>query len=159
MKKLLLCIALTIFGLINVNSQEQVIKANPIGLAFGVANVGYEFSTNESQTLTIAGVYYNISDVTGFGGGLEYRFYFAKPALKGWHAGPSVAYLSLEDDYDNSAGFFTIGGEIGHQWIFGEHFALDVFAGLVYITGNSDDLAVSIDSVAPSLGVSIGYAW
>ncbi len=142
------------------NAQEQAIKANPIGLAFGVANAGYEFSTNEKQTLTVSGLYYNISDVSGFGAGVEYRFYFSSgEALRGWHAGPSVGYFSLEDDFNNSAGFLSLGGEVGHQWIFGEHFALDVFAGLGFVSGSSDDLSVSVSSTAVALGVSIGYAW
>ena len=160
MKKLFLLAGIAILSLANLNAQEQAIKANPIGLAFGIANVGYEFSTNDNQTLTIAGLYYNISDVSGLGAGLEYRFYFASDeALRGWHAGPSVGYFSLEDDFNNSAGFFSLGGEIGHQWIFGEHFALDVFAGLGYVAGSSDDLAVTINSASVSLGVALGYAW
>lgn len=160
MKKLFLCSIIAVFGMSTINAQEQAIKVNPVGLAFGVANAGYEFSTNDSQTLTIAGLYYNISDVSGFGAGAEYRFYFSSgEALRGWHAGPSVGYFSLEDDFNNSAGFFTIGGEIGHQWILGEHFVIDTFAGLGYIAGNSDDLAVSLSSAAISLGVSLGYAW
>ncbi len=105
-------------------------------------------------------MYYNISDVSGFGAGAEYRFYFSSgEALRGWHAGPSAGYFSLEDDFNNSAGFFSIGGEVAHQWIFGEHFALDLFAGLGYVTGKSDNLAVSISSTAVSLGLSLGYAW
>ncbi|MEZ4797312.1 MAG: DUF3575 domain-containing protein [Flavobacteriaceae bacterium] len=159
MKKLLFVAAIVAFTL-STNAQEQAIKANPIGLAFGVANAGFEFSTSDAQTLTVSGLYYNISDVSGFGAGAEYRFYFSSDeALRGWHAGPSVGYFSLEDDFDNSAGFFSIGGEAGHQWIFGEHFLLDVFAGLGFVTGSSDDLAVSVNSAAVSIGVSIGYAW
>jgi hypothetical protein len=160
MKKLFLCVAIATFAMSNLTAQEQAIKVNPLGLAFGIANAGYEFSTNETQTLTIAGLYYNISDLSGLGAGLEYRFYFSSgEALRGWHAGPSVGYFSLEDNVNNSAGFFSIGGEAGHQWIFGEHFALDVFAGLGYVAGNSDDLAVSLNAAAVSLGVSLGYAW
>ncbi len=153
-------LAIALLSLTFSNAQEQAVKANPIGLAFGVANAGYEFATNETQTLTISGLYYNISDASGFGVGAEYRFYFSSDeALRGWHAGPSVGYVSLEDDFNNSASFFALGGEVGHQWIFGEHFLLDVFAGLGYVAGDSDDLAVTVDAVAVSLGVAIGYAW
>lgn len=159
MKKLIFVIA-AFLTLTIANAQENAIKVNPLGLVFGVANAGYEFSVNDTQSLTISGLYYNISDVTGFGAGAEYRFYFSSgEALRGWHAGPSVGYFSLSDDYDNSASFFSIGGEAGHQWIFGEHFALDVFAGLGYITGSSDDLSVSVSSTAVSIGVALGYAW
>lgn len=159
MKKLIL-VVLTLFAISSTYAQDNAIKANPIGLAFGVANAGYEFAVNDTQSATISGLYYNISDVTGFGAGAEYRFYFSSgEALRGWHAGPSIGYFSLSDDFDNSAGFFSIGGEAGHQWIFGEHFALDVFAGLGFVTGSSDDLAVTVNSTAVALGVSIGYAW
>ena len=160
MKKLFLCAVLALFALTNVNSQDYAIKANPLGLAFGIANVGFEFSTNESQTLTVSGLYYNISDVTGLGAGAEYRFYFSKQdAFRGWHAGPSVGYFSLEDDFNNSAGFFSIGGEVGYQWIIRDHFLIDLFGGLGFVTGSSDDLAVSINSVATTIGFSLGYAW
>ncbi|WP_396601397.1 DUF3575 domain-containing protein [Algibacter sp. R77976] len=160
MKKLLLCIAIAVLGFTNVNAQDQAIKANPIGLAFGVANAGYEFTVNDNQTATISGLYYNISDISGFGAGAEYRFYFSSgEALRGWHAGPSVGYFSLKDDLDTSAGFFSIGGEIGHQWILGEHFVIDTFAGLGYVAGNSDDFNVSLSTTTISLGVSLGYAW
>ncbi len=151
-----LCIGL--FG--TVKAQEQAIKANPIGLAFGVANVGYEFATNDAQTLTISGLYYNVSDISGFGIGGEYRFYFSSDqALRGWHAGPTAGYFGLSDDFDNSSGFFSIGGEAGHQWIFGEHFLVDVFAGLSFVSGSSDNFEVSVNSVTVGLGVSLGYAW
>ncbi|MGB5419802.1 DUF3575 domain-containing protein [Algibacter sp.] len=160
MKKLFLCAVIAVFGLTSVNAQDQAIKANPIGLAFGVANAGYEFATNDSQTLTVSGLYYNISDISGFGAGAEYRFYFSSDeALNGWHAGPSVGYFALKDDFDTSAGFFSIGGEVGHQWIIGEHFLVDVFAGLSYIAGNSDDFNVTLSTTSVALGVSLGYAW
>lgn len=139
-------------------SQNNAIKVNPLGLAFGVANAGYEFSTSENQTATISGLYYNVSDISGFGVGAEYRFYFSsKEAFKGWHAGPSIGYLSLEDDSNTSASVFSLGGEIGHQWVFGSGFLIDVFAGVGYVTGG-DDLS-GLNSTAIGLGFSLGYAW
>jgi len=157
MKKLLLACA-AVFTFTFVSAQEQAIKANPIGLAFGIANAGYEFSIKETQTLTVSGLYYNVSSISGFGAGAEYRFYFSSDeALRGWHAGPSVSYFSLSDDFSNSAGFFTIGGEAGHQWIFGEHFLVDTFVSLGFVSGSSDSFTVN--STAVGLGVSLGYAW
>ena len=159
MKKVCLLI-ITIFTISVVSAQEQAVKANPIGLAFGVANAGYEFSVRDAQTLTLSALYYNISDISGFGVGAEYRFYFSRnEVLRGWHAGPSVGYFSLSDDFDNSAGFFTIAGEIGHQWILKEHFLIDTFAAVGLISGSSDDLTTSVDSTAITIGVSLGYAW
>ena len=139
-------------------SQDKAIKANPLGLAFGIANAGYEFTTKDNQTATISGIYYGVSGIKGFGAGAEYRFYFSTgEALKGWHAGPSLGYLSLEDDFNNSASVFTLGGEAGHQWVFDSGFLIDVFAGVGYVTGG-DDLS-GLNSTAIGLGFSLGYAW
>ena len=139
------------------NAQNNVIKANPLGLAFGIANAGYEFTTTGSQTATISGIYFDVLGINGGGIGAEYRFYFDGEAIKGWHAGPSLGYLSLSDDFNSSASVFSFGAEIGHQWIFGESFALDIFAGYGAVTGG-DDLS-GLSSSASSIGLAIGYAW
>lgn len=144
-------LALTAFG------QSSAIKVNPVGLAFGVANAGYEFSTSDSQSATISGLYYDVSGISGFGVGAEYRFYFGGEALKGWHAGPSLGYLSLEDDFNTSASVFSFGGEVGHQWVWNSGFLVDVFAGLGFATGG--DNLNGLDSTTIGIGVSLGYAW
>ena len=144
-------LALTAFG------QSSAVKVNPVGLAFGVANAGYEFSTSDSQSATISGLYYDVSGISGFGVGAEYRFYFGGEALKGWHAGPSIGYLSLEDDFNTSASVFSFGGEVGHQWVWNSGFLVDVFAGLGFATGG--DSLNGLDSTTICIGVSLGYAW
>jgi len=144
-------LALTAFG------QSSAVKVNPVGLAFGVANAGYEFSTSDSQSATISGLYYDVSGISGFGVGAEYRFYFGGEALKGWHAGPSLGYLSLEDDFNTSASVFSFGGEVGHQWVWNSGFLVDVFAGLGFATGG--DNLNGLDSTTIGIGVSLGYAW
>ncbi len=138
------------------NAQENVIKVNPIGLAFGAANAGYEFTTADSQTATISGLYFSVDDISGGGLGAEYRFYFTGEAVNGWHAGPSLGYFSLSDD-NESASIFSIGAETGRQWIIGEHFALDLFAGYGFLIG-ADNLS-GLSASAASFGISIGYAW
>lgn len=144
-------LALTAFG------QSSAVKVNPVGLAFGVANAGYEFSTSDSQSATISGLYYDVSGISGFGVGAEYRFYFGGEALKGWHAGPSLGYLSLEDDFNTSASVFSFGGEVGHQWVWNSGFLVDVFAGLGFATGG--DSLNGLDSTTIGIGISLGYAW
>ncbi|MBT3546484.1 MAG: DUF3575 domain-containing protein [Flavobacterium sp.] len=139
------------------SSQSSAIKANPLGLAFGIANVGYEFSTTDSQSMTISGLYFDILDIKGVGAGLEYRFYFDKEAITGWHAGPSIGYFKLEDIFDVSASVFSIGAEIGHQWVFGEHFLLDIFGGYGFNSGG-DDLS-GFNTTTGTAGLSLGYAW
>ena len=158
MKKLfLVVVAVLTFSF--SNAQEQAIKANPIGLAFGIANAGYEFSVNDTQTVTISALYYDVSDVSGFGAGAEYRFYFVDEALRGWHAGPAVGFFSLEGSgllSDTTSTIFTIGGEAGHQWILGEHFVIDTFVGIGFASGGGD---LNVSGTAIGIGVSLGYAW
>lgn len=156
MKKLFFAI-IAVCAINFTQAQENVVKANPIGLAFGIANVGYEFAVNDGQSISVAGLYYNRSSIKGLGAGVEYRFYFDGEVIRGWHAGPSVGYFSLEDDFNNSGSIFNVGGEVGHQWIFGKHFAVDVFAGLSYAVSNTNNLDVNSTNIG--LGASIGYAW
>ena len=156
MKKLLV-LSVLCFTFHMASGQTNAVKANPIGLAFGIANAGYEFTTTDSQSLTISGLYFNISDITGIGAGAAYRYYFDEEAITGWHAGPSVGFFSLEDDFNTTATVFSFGGEVGHQWVFDSGFLVDVFGGLAYAAGG-DDLS-GFDAAAISLGVSIGYAW
>ncbi len=157
MKKLFLVVAVFAFSF--SNAQESAVKVNPIGLAFGIANAGYEFSINDTQTVTISALYYDVSGVSGFGVGGEYRFYFSDEALRGWHAGPTAGFFSLEGSglfSDTTATIFTIGGEVGHQWIIGEHFLVDTFLGIGFVSGGGD---LSVDGTVIGLGVSFGYAW
>jgi hypothetical protein len=114
MKKIL-AFTIILFSFSLSNAQSKIIKVNPLGLAFGIANAGFEFKTAENQSLAVSGISYNISEITGLGAGAEYRFYISGEALKGWHAGPSISFFSLEDDANNSATVFSIGLETGHQ--------------------------------------------
>jgi len=156
MKKILfLVVALAITNV--ASAQENVIKVNPLGLAFGITNAGYEFATNDTQSLTVSGVYFNVSDITGVGAGLEYRFYFKGEAIQGWHAGPVVGYMSLKDSFSNSASIFTVGGEVGHQWVLNGGFAIDVFGGYAAFIGG--DNLTGLSGGGATFGVAIGYAW
>lgn len=138
------------------NAQKHIIKANPMGLASGFANIGYEFVASDSETGTIAGVYFNKNKISGSGLGIEYRFYFSSEAAKGLHGGPSVGILSLSYE-NNSELVFSIGAETGYQWIIGKHFALDVFGAYGFLVGT--DKLNGLDKSVASFGISIGYAW
>lgn len=156
MKKVFL-IALALCSFSAINAQSNVFKVNPIGLAFGVANAGFEFKTKEDQSTMISAIYYNVSDISGVGIGAEHRFYFDGEALKGWHAGPSIGYLNLKDDFDDNANAFSIGAEAGHQWVFDSGFAIDAFAGLGFVVGGGD--LSGFNSTSIGIGVALGYAW
>ena len=155
MKKLLVTIVIVLFAVVGMNSQTKAVKVNPVGIVFGIGNAGFEFATNDAQSLTISALYMKIQDISGIGAGLEYRFYFEE-SIEKWYAAPVAAYLSLKSG-DESAGIFTAGAIIGHQWIFGEHFLLDLNAGYGAYFGGDNLEGLSGGGI--SLGLSIGYAW
>ena len=158
MKKLLFIVGVSMLLANTSNAQENAVKVNPIGLVFGIANAGYEFEVNDSQTVTVSGIYYGLTGISGFGIGGEYRFYLTDDSFRGWHAGPAVGYLGLSEKItDSSSGFFSIGGEGGHQWIVGENIVLDAFIGISVLTGSGN--FSTLNTVSPTLGFSVGYAW
>ena len=136
-----------------MNAQTTIIKANPLGLAFGIANFGVEFTGKRNQSTTISALYYSKSNTEGFGIGLEQRFYFSSNKLKGFHTGPSVGYLKLSDNYNDAFDVFSVGAEIGHQWFLNENFTIDIFSGVGFLIDNVE-LNFSF-----GLGLSLGYAF
>jgi len=156
MKKLFFTAIIAVFTMTSLSAQTQAVKINPIGAAFGLGNLGYEFSTNDSQSLTVSALYFKVGDFSGLGAGLEYKFYFEGEAITGWYAAPVGGFLSIKSN-NEKASIFTAGGEAGHQWVFGEHFALDVNAGYSAFFGG-DNLS-GFNGGGFTLGVAIGYAW
>jgi len=152
MKKITLLIFLYTLC-IQINAQSKIIKANPLGLVFGIANLGVEFSGKKNQSTSIYALYYSRSDTKGFGIGLEQRFYFNSTQLKGFHAGPSIGYLKLNDNYNEDFNVFSLGAEIGHQWFLNKSFTIDVFSGVGFLIENIGM------NLSVGLGVSLGYAW
>ncbi|MFD0991761.1 DUF3575 domain-containing protein [Tenacibaculum geojense] len=177
MKKLLLSIAMVAVGF-TANAQKNVVKANPLGLAIGVAELSYERAVSEKQSFEL-GIAYSSFDVTGDGGdkvetssiGAEgkYKFYFSsdKDAPRGWYAAPFVSYSTSSVDNDGTKGdinAFAGGALAGYQWVFGggdSGFALDLNFGAQYmsVSTSGNISSVSIDGFLPRLGVSLGYAW
>lgn len=154
MKKLLL--TLLIFLSFTIQSQTKIIKANPLGLAFNMANLGFEFSNKHNQSTTFSALYYTESNTEGFGVGVEKRFYFkSNKVLKGFHAGPNFGFLSVTNNNDVNFEIFSAGGEFGYQWFIGKHFALDLFSGVNFLTGSS----YFKETIAFGIGFSLGFAW
>lgn len=149
---------LLILFLIAINSQSQtkIIKANPLGLAFNIANIGYEFANKNNQSSTFSALYYSASDLEGFGIGIEKRFYFqTKESLKGFHAGPNFGYLNLNNKNDIHTDVFSAGVDFGYQWFLGKHFALDLFSNANFLTGSF----YFKETILLGVGFSIGFAW
>lgn len=84
---------------IGISAQTKIIKANPMDLGFGIANIGIGFSERKNQSTTFSALSYSKSNVSGFGIGLEKRFYcHTNKPLQGFHTGPNVGYLNLSND-------------------------------------------------------------
>lgn len=152
MKRIIFLLILTSICL-KANAQNQIIKANPLGLVFGIANLGIEFSGKTNKSTTVSALYYAKSDTKGFGIGIEQRFYFnANKSLKGFHAGPNAGYLRLSDNYNDNFNVFSIGAEIGYQWFLNKNFTVDLFSGANFLFNSNLQLSLGV-------GLSLGYAW
>lgn len=177
MRKVLFVVIMALISL-GVNAQENVIKVNPLGLAFGAAELGYERVLNESSSIELSLAYSSsdatfssgeVEKATGFGAEVKYKLYFssANDAPKGWYAAPVATYASASaNSFDESGkvSIFAVGAVAGHQWIFGGRnsgFALDLNLGFQYISASTSGSisGVSIDGIIPKLGLALGYAW
>lgn len=170
MKKqlLLLAVGVMIFSasVAQDGAKPNIIKTNPIGLAFGSFNVTYEHALNQATSFQIGGNFFSKifgTEVSGFGVEAGYRFYItnsAKPAPEGFYVGPRVSYNSFtEKATDSKASTIGIGALIGYQWITKVGVTIDLGAGPTYLiaTGSSDDTSTSFDGFVPNLTFAIGY--
>jgi hypothetical protein len=160
MKKILLTL-ITIFA-INAATSAQIIKVAPISLAFGVINAGYEHQLGEKSSLYPSAYVYSRSSVSGFGLGLQYRKYLSasKDFPAGFFVAPEAQYGSFKQkDLNNfSYSAFSIGAQIGYQWLLGDSFTLEASVGPAYwIAGGSSVGTVTYDGVLPSIGFNLGY--
>ncbi len=161
MKKVFLISILLSFTF--VEAQTNIVKVNPLGLAFGIANAGYEFTIADKQSITISGAYFkesgnqDVANVDGYGANVLYNFYFSadKVAPKGFHIAPGIGVFFLSNSTDNLS-VLSLNATAGHQWILWEHFAIDVFAQYSYLTKTS---LSGVNSSNIGLGLSLGYAW
>lgn len=150
-----------------LSAQDQIIKTNPLGLAFGNFNAVYEKALNESSSVSVGASYlYSFlgTDVSGFGVNGEYRFYITnqtKPAPEGFYAGPSIGFRSFsESDTDASLSVLGIGGTIGYQWIWKSNVTLELGAGPQYsIIVAEGDTSEDFSGFLPRLVFAVGYAF
>lgn len=179
MKKLLFVAVLLVFGISKMNAQENVVKANPLGLLFGSAQLSYEKALNEKSALELSVAYTSLKatfsgstseeSISGVGAELKYKLYFSSSndAPRGWYAAPLANYNSITGKSGGSKGTISAvgGGAVaGYQWVFGggdTGFALDLNLGAQYLSVSTDGdiTSTNIDGVLPRLGLSIGYAF
>lgn len=167
MRKILLT-AVTVFAFTAMASaQSQVIKTNPLALAFGNLNVTYETVLTSSSSLNLSANYqYRLLgvDVNAFGVGVGWRYFFThakKPVPAGFYLQPQAAVIfGNVGEYNYTT--IGLGAEVGYQWIWDSGFVLDLGIGPMYriLSGDEDEIGFSGGSgVWPSATLAIGYAF
>lgn len=151
-----------------VNAQDsdltQAIKFRPTALIFGEIQLGYEFKISESSTIEIDGLYVSSkldqNEYTGFGGALQYRYYFKKTPLKGWFVGPTGLYSTSKTSNDLKFSRTVVGLAIGYQWQLNP-IVIDLFTGPGYysFTADDPDVSIAISGFGPLVGFSVGVAF
>lgn len=162
MKKILLTL-ITIIA-VNATVSAQIIKVAPIALAFGVINAGYEMKLGEKSSIYPTASFYTSSGTTGFGLGLQYRKYLSsnKDFPTGFFVAPELQYANLSakssglSDYTYSA--FSVGAQIGYQWLLGDNFTIEASIGPAYwISSTQAGYDVVYNGIRPSIGLNLGY--
>ena len=160
MKKIVLTL-ITIFA-INAVVSAQIIKVSPVSLAFGIINAGYEKQLGDKSSIYPSASFYSRTGVSGFGLGLQYRKYLSasKDFPAGFFVAPEVQYGSFKqkDFGDFSYSAFSLGGQIGYQWLLGDSFTIEASVGPTYwIAGSKGTGTVTYDGILPSIGFNLGY--
>lgn len=156
-------IAFVAFGL-SASAQSQVIKANPIGLAFGAFNACYEKVLTDKSSFLVSGNFFSGGigdvDVTVFGLGVGYRMYITKKeAPRGFYAMPNIGFGSGSEGLtDVSYLQLGIGVDLGYQWIWDSGFTLDLGIGPNYRVVLGDEATLG-NGIGPSAVAAIGYAF
>ena len=160
--KKLFILSITLFTLSFAKAQSNVIKANPIGFVYGIANVSYERAFADKQSIMLSGSYFksdevqDVSAVTAIGANITYNYYLLSDnASKGLYIGPGVGMFSISDTATKKS-VLTVTGKVGYQWILWDHFAIDIYGQYVYLT---KDTFPGLERSIISPGLSIGYAW
>lgn len=167
-KLLLMAVGVMIFSasVAQDGGKPNIIKTNPIGLAFGSFNVTYEHALGQSSSFQVGGNFFSKifgTEVSGFGIEAGYRYYITnanKPAPEGFYVGPRVGYNSFtEKSTDAKASTIGIGALIGYQWITKVGVTIDLGAGPTYLiaTGSDDATTTTFDGFVPNLTFAIGF--
>ncbi|MEO2068670.1 MAG: hypothetical protein ABGX27_04075 [Desulfurobacteriaceae bacterium] len=164
---------------VNENTKyKYAVGVNPLGLAFGIANVDVEFyryTLGEGVYPTVGGEFYAYSsggwDVVGLGVHVGIKKYFneeGKPEgfyVRGFGA---ISYLGADYNYAGISGSssviaLSIGGNAGYKWLFGKEkrFFVAPEIGLQIIINGSIEIdgekLNEFSGLVPSGGFSVGY--
>lgn len=142
----------------------NVIKLNPISLAFGNFNMSYQRALGKSHAIQIgANYWYKILgvEVNGFGIRGAYQFFLTgrtKYAPEGFYIGPQVSYNTLDvTEEDNKVSAFGIGVMLGYQWVWKSGLCLDLGIGPMYQFASETATDNSVEGFLPNVTIALGY--
>ena len=173
MKKIILLSTFIIGLSISCFAQDEaeenlpnIIKLNPISLAFGNINLIYQRALGKSSAVQIGGNYWYRflgTEVTGFGIRGGYQFFVTgrtKTAPEGFYVGPHLSYNSLkerETDVQNSVNTFGVGLMLGYQWVWKSGLSLDLGIGPMYTFAQEENTETSFEGFLPNIMIGLGY--
>jgi hypothetical protein len=142
----------------------NVIKVNPIGLAFGNINMSYQRALGSAHAVQIgANYWYKVfgSEVSGLGLRAGYQFFLTsrtKSAPEGFYIGPQVSYNSFtEKETDISVSAFGIGAMLGYQWVWNSGLCLDLGIGPIYQFASESETNESYEGFLPNVTIALGF--
>jgi len=142
----------------------NVIKLNPIALAFGNFNLSYQRGLSNSSAIQIgANYWYKILgiEVTGIGVRAGYQFFVTnkvKSAPEGLYIGPQISYNNLTDKATKeTANAVGVGALIGYQWLWKSGVTLDLGAGPIYQFATESSSNTDFEGFLPNITIAIGY--
>jgi hypothetical protein len=142
----------------------NVIKVNPIALAFGNFNMSYQRALGKAHAVQIgANYWYRIfgTDVSGIGVRAGYQFFLTtrtKDAPEGFYIGPQVSFNSItEKETDTSVTAFGVGAMLGYQWVWKSGLCLDLGAGPIYQFASESETTTSYQGFLPNVTIALGF--
>jgi len=142
----------------------NVLKINPISLAFGNFNLSYQRALNNASAIQVgANYWYRLfgTDVSGFGIRGGYQFFItnrAKAAPEGFYIGPQLSFNGFSvSETDESVTSVGIGLLLGYQWVWDSGVTLDLGAGPIYQFANDENTDESFDGFLPNITIAVGY--
>ncbi len=160
---------------------QRFAYVQPIGLAFGIGQVGLEFVLGRTTSIEVGGVgvYSEEDGIKLFGGGpgIGIRKYFGQGEAAGLVIGGRTDMVLLwGDNFDAERRFLGVGGLgdrsnelylglgvlLGYRWVAASGFfaeplvSYEFLAGPDVIVPGSQDV---LDKIGPSVGIAFGWAW
>jgi hypothetical protein len=167
MKKAVLLAAFFFTTVVGVNAQAElpnILKINPISLAFGNFNLSYQRALNDASAIQFgANYWYRIlgTEVSGVGARVGYQFFItnrSKPAPEGFYIGPQFGLNSLTvKETDEKVTSVGIGLMLGYQWVWESGVTLDLGAGPMYQFANETESNTSLEGFLPNITIAVGY--